>query len=94
MITPAHQAYNDFVQMVQREASAFGMECRIEPIYSIRQTNVELKRAELQVYWDGVWHSIAGETPFPSTDKERRMQIDPDKWEWIKAKAADALVNS
>lgn len=83
MITPAHQAYNDFVRMVQREASAFGMECRIKPSYSCDETP-QIKRAELQVYWNE-WQLIAAETPFSRTDEERKMITLPDEWGRIKA---------
>jgi hypothetical protein len=105
MITPAHQRYNEFVQQVQREAAAWHAECRVHAVYhdktpprgswayarGDRDPNPKLLRAELQVYWDGKWHTIASEVPFTLNDDERRVDTYPDRWLELQSRMAREL---
>jgi hypothetical protein len=79
--------YNEFVQMVQREAMSFGMEHRIE------QTDFDDGRidGEFQVFWDG-WQRLGRETRAMTPNANRTLY--PESWERIKAEAANELMKS
>jgi hypothetical protein len=83
----SRERYNEFVQMVQREAMSFGMEHRIE------QTDFDDGRidGEFRVFWDR-WERLGQETRAMTPEANRT--IYPELWERIKAQAACELMKS
>jgi hypothetical protein len=79
--------YNRFVQQVQADALAFGMEHRIEPEH-FDDGRID---GTLKAYWDG-WQTLGRETHAMTPEADRT--IYPERWERIKAEAANALAKS
>lgn len=80
----SRERYNEFVQMVQREAMAFTMEHRTVP------THFEDGRIDgsFQVFWDE-WQELASETRAMTPDAKRT--IYPERWERIVAETSNEL---
>jgi hypothetical protein len=79
--------YNEFVQRVQAEAASFRMENRVRPAHH-KDGRID---GIFEVFWDD-WQQLGFEKRAMTPEAHR--VIWPERWERIKAEAANELAKS